>query len=111
MTAAQDRDVHQAAARAALAVPGVSVLQPGLADRPAAASRARHATGGAGALPPETGIRIERASGEGWRLEVRCVVHEGHRVLDVARQYAKTSASPSPHSSLSTAHPYRLPSS
>ncbi|MBT2452527.1 Asp23/Gls24 family envelope stress response protein [Streptomyces sp. ISL-43] len=87
MTPAKDRDIHQAAARAALDVPGVAALQPGLADRLAgAASRARHATGGAGTLPTEAGIRTERTSEGCWHVEVRCVVHEDHRVLDVAQQ-------------------------
>lgn len=48
MTSRRNRDIHQTAARAALDVPGVSALQPGLADRLAAvASRAQQAMGAA----------------------------------------------------------------
>jgi uncharacterized alkaline shock family protein YloU len=87
MTSTRNQDIHQAAARAALDVPGVAALQPGLADRLAATvSRARHATGGAGTLPTEAGIRTERTSEDGWRVEVRCAVNEDRRVLDVAQQ-------------------------
>jgi uncharacterized alkaline shock family protein YloU len=86
MTSAKNRDIHQAAARAALAVPGVAALQPGLADRlAAAASPARHTTP-ASPPPAEAGIRVERTTEGGWHIEVRCVVHENRRVLDVAQQ-------------------------
>lgn len=37
-------------------------------------------------MPPEAGIRADRApDGSGWRIEVRCVLAEGHRALDTAR--------------------------
>lgn len=85
MTASSHHDIQQAAAQAALAVPGLAALQPGLADRLAAvASRPQHAAG-ATSLP--AGIRAERTPEDnGWHVEVRCVVHSHHRVLDVARQ-------------------------
>ncbi|MEV8533187.1 hypothetical protein [Streptomyces sp. NPDC051211] len=86
MTSASNQDIHHTAARAALSVPGVAALQPGLADRlAAAASRAKQAVGAA-PLPAEAGIRTEHTPEGGWHVEVRCVVHEDHRVLDVARQ-------------------------
>ncbi|MEU1567793.1 hypothetical protein ABZ504_47015, partial [Streptomyces mirabilis] len=48
------------------------------------------AVGGArvatGAIPPEAGIRADRApDGSGWHIEVRCVLAEGHRALDTAQ--------------------------
>ncbi|MCZ4102232.1 MULTISPECIES: Asp23/Gls24 family envelope stress response protein [Streptomyces] len=87
MTAATDQDIRQAAAYAALDVPGVAALQPGLADRLAAtAARLRYTAGGIDTHSTEVGIRTERTSEDGWHVEVRCVVHESHRVLDVAQQ-------------------------
>ncbi|MFD7539915.1 hypothetical protein [Streptomyces sp. NPDC059819] len=86
MSSTPDRDLHHAAARAALDVPGVAGLQPDLADRlAAAATRAKQAVGAA-PLPAEAGIRTEHAPDGGWNVEVRCAVHEDHRVLDVAQQ-------------------------
>lgn len=86
MTTARDRDILHAAARATRDVPGVSALQPVLADRlAAAASRTKQAVGAA-AQPGEPGIRAEHTPEGGWHLEVRCAVYEDHRVLDVARQ-------------------------
>ncbi|MBT2511781.1 hypothetical protein J7I98_39670 [Streptomyces sp. ISL-98] len=88
MTTTRIRDIQQAAARAALAVPGVAALQPSLADRLAAAvaSRAQQ-TSGAAPLPADAGIRAAHTpEGGGWHVEVRCVLHEDHRVLDVAQQ-------------------------
>ncbi|MEV1069750.1 hypothetical protein [Streptomyces sp. NPDC050263] len=87
MTLTGEMDLCQATARAALAVPGVAALQPGLGQRLAgAASRARQAAGFP-ALPARAGIRAEHAPGApGWRVEVRCVLHEDRRVVDTARQ-------------------------
>ncbi|MBT2404926.1 MULTISPECIES: Asp23/Gls24 family envelope stress response protein [unclassified Streptomyces] len=86
MTSTHSTDVHQTAARAALEVPGVAALQPALADRlAAAASRVRHVVGAA-PHPDVTGIRAEHVPESGWRVEVRCVLHDGRRVVDVARQ-------------------------
>ncbi len=86
MTSTRNRDIHQIAARAALDVPGVSALHPGLADRLAAvASRAQQALRAA-TLPGEAGIHVERTPERGWHVEVRCVVQEDRRVLDVAQQ-------------------------
>ncbi|MBT2543111.1 Asp23/Gls24 family envelope stress response protein [Streptomyces sp. ISL-44] len=86
MTSTRNRDIHQTAARAALDVPGVSALQPGLADRLATvASRAQQAMGAASLLG-EAGIRAEHTPEGGWHVEVRCVVHEDRRVLDIAQQ-------------------------
>ncbi|QKW09983.1 hypothetical protein HUT18_29775 [Streptomyces sp. NA04227] len=87
MTSARHRDVEASAARAALAVPGVAALQPGLADRLAtAAARAQRAAGATTLPSVEPGIRAEHTPDGGWRVEVRCVVDEEHRVLDVAQQ-------------------------
>jgi hypothetical protein len=87
MTRTGEVDICLAAARAALAVPGVAALRPGLGHRLAgAASRAR-GTAGTPALPATAGIRAERASdAPGWRVEVRCVLREERRVADTARQ-------------------------
>ena len=69
------------AAEAALAVPGVAGLHPRLAQRLAAAARTAWQ-----AVSPETGVRAVRApDGTGWHIEVRCVLAEGHRALDIAR--------------------------
>ncbi|MEU2334747.1 hypothetical protein ABZ770_23195 [Streptomyces sp. NPDC006654] len=70
------------AAEAALAVPGVAGLQPRLALRLAAAAAPTRAD----STPPEAGIRADRApDGSGWHIEVRCVLVEGRRALDIAR--------------------------
>ncbi|GAB2859991.1 hypothetical protein GCM10027074_28890 [Streptomyces deserti] len=87
MTGARDADVRRAAVRAALEVPGVSALQPSLADRLAtAAPRARRAMAGAGIPSTEAGIRLKHTADEGWHVEVRCAIEQDHRALDVARQ-------------------------
>jgi uncharacterized alkaline shock family protein YloU len=75
-----------AVAKTALAVPGVADLQPRLAHR---------FTGAVSPVLPQTltqhtpsgaGVRAEHAKdGSGWRIEVRCAVAQGNRVLDVAR--------------------------
>ncbi|MEU7551131.1 hypothetical protein AB0B01_02020 [Streptomyces sp. NPDC044571] len=86
MTSTPSTDVREAAARAALDVPGVAALQPVLADRLAAvASRVRHDVD-ADPHPAVAGIRAERVPESGWHVEVRCMVHDGRRVVDVARQ-------------------------
>ncbi|OEJ23369.1 hypothetical protein AR457_01325 [Streptomyces agglomeratus] len=86
MTSSSNRDIQRTAARAALDVPGVAALHPGVADRLAAvASRAQQAMG-ADPVSGEAGIRAEHSPQSGWHVEVRCAVHEGHRVLDVAQQ-------------------------
>lgn len=70
------------AAEAALAVPGVAALQPRLARRLAAAAAPTRAD----TTPPEAGVRADRApDGSGWHIEVRCVLTEGRRALDIAR--------------------------
>ncbi|WP_438307144.1 hypothetical protein ACSHXN_47845 (plasmid) [Streptomyces sp. HUAS TT11] len=73
------------AAEAALAVPGVAGLQPRLARRLAAAALpTRPET--AGHMPPEAGVRTDPLpDGSGWHIEVRCVLVEGHRAVDAAR--------------------------
>jgi uncharacterized alkaline shock family protein YloU len=74
------------AAEAALAVPGVAGLQPRLAHRLAAAAAPTRTDTAPHRTPPEAGIRADRApDGSGWRIEVRCVMAEGHRALDTAR--------------------------
>ncbi|MFE9539793.1 hypothetical protein [Streptomyces sp. NPDC006691] len=65
MTFAGDQDIHQAAARAALGVPGVAALQPGLADRLAAAASRAQQSLGAARLPPEARIRTEHKKAAG----------------------------------------------
>ncbi|MFC9280654.1 hypothetical protein [Streptomyces collinus] len=74
------------AAEAALAVPGVAGLQPRLAHRPAAAAAPTRAGTTPRRTPTEAGIRADRApDGSGWHIEVRCVLTEGRRALDIAR--------------------------
>ncbi|MFD3580411.1 hypothetical protein [Streptomyces sp. NPDC058644] len=68
----------------------MSALQPGLADRLAAVARRAQQAMGAAALPGEAaGIRAEPTPDGGWHVEVRCVVHEDCRVLDVAQQVSE----------------------
>jgi len=75
-----------AAAEAALAVPGVAGLQPRLAHRLAAAAAPTGANTTPHRTPPEAGVRADRApDGSGWHIEVRCVMTEGRRALDIAR--------------------------
>ncbi|MFC9817649.1 hypothetical protein ACFVJM_37005, partial [Streptomyces virginiae] len=80
--------VHRTAARAALGVPGVVALQPALAERLAlAASRVFQAVGsGVARAPVGAGVRCEIAPDGVWHLEVRCILDEDHRVVDVARR-------------------------
>jgi uncharacterized alkaline shock family protein YloU len=74
------------AAAAALAVPGVAGLQPGLAHRLATATAPTGPDATAHRTPPGAGVHAERApDGSGWHIEVRCVLTEGHGVLDTAR--------------------------
>ncbi|WP_308011872.1 hypothetical protein [Actinacidiphila acidipaludis] len=77
------------AARAALAVPGVAELQPGLGQRLAgAATWVRRAVGAPSPSSPSSqgGVRADRVPGSaGWRLDVRCVLDRDRRALDVAR--------------------------
>ncbi|MFF7351960.1 MULTISPECIES: hypothetical protein [Streptomyces] len=82
MTATGTTALLGVAAEAALAVPGVAGLQPRLARRLAAAVAPTRAE----TTPPEAGIRADRApDGSGWHIEVRCVLAEGRRALDIAR--------------------------
>ncbi|GEJ99723.1 hypothetical protein [Streptomyces sp. 1-11] len=82
MTATGTTALLGVAADAALAVPGVAALQPRLARRLAAAAAPTRAD----TTPPEAGIRADRApDGSGWHIEVRCVLTEGRRALDIAR--------------------------
>ncbi|GAA3143542.1 hypothetical protein GCM10010521_32990 [Streptomyces rameus] len=77
----------EVAAEAALAVPGVAGLQPRLAQRlAAAAAPTRTDTTSHRAPPPEAAVRADRApDGSGWRIEVRCVLTEDRRALDIAQ--------------------------
>lgn len=88
MTVSLRVDVQRVAAEAASGVPGVAALQPALADRLAlAASRAHQAlTAGTAPHREAAGIRCEHTPGDGWRVEVRCILHACQRVVDVARQ-------------------------
>ncbi|MFI9243954.1 hypothetical protein ACIGXF_15440 [Streptomyces sp. NPDC053086] len=87
MTATGTTALLGVAAEAALAVPGVAGLQPRLAHRLAAAAAPTRAdTTTPHRTPPEAGIRADRApDGSGWHIEVRCVLAEGRRALDIAR--------------------------
>ncbi|MGW7548718.1 hypothetical protein ACWGKQ_47510 [Streptomyces sp. NPDC054770] len=86
MTAVGPTALLGVAAEAALAVPGVTGLQPRLAHRLAAAAASTGAPPESHRTPPEAGVRAERApDGSGWHIEVRCALAEGRRVLDVAR--------------------------
>ena len=86
MTACDPAVIRQIAAAAALAVSGVLSLQPTLASRLAAAA-SRAAPGAEDSFTsPLSGIRVIRdADDHGWRVEVRCVLAEGNRAVDVAR--------------------------
>ncbi|MFH9672576.1 hypothetical protein ACH4L5_09875 [Streptomyces sp. NPDC017405] len=86
MSAVRPAALLGVAAEAALAVPGVAALHPRFSHRLAVAA----APARTGAVPhraaPEAGVRASRApDGGGWRVEVRCVLAEGRRVLDTAR--------------------------
>ncbi|GHD79966.1 hypothetical protein GCM10010317_101350 [Streptomyces mirabilis] len=86
MTATGTPTLLGVAAEAALAVPGVAGLQPRLARCLAAAAAATRTDTAPHRMPPEAGIRADRApDGSGWRIEVRCVLAEGYRALDTAR--------------------------
>ncbi|TFV34419.1 Asp23/Gls24 family envelope stress response protein [Streptomyces sp. T1317-0309] len=74
------------AAEAALAVPGVAGLQPRLAHRLAAAASPTRPETTAERIPPEAGVRTDQVpDGSGWHIEVRCILTEGHRAVDTAR--------------------------
>jgi uncharacterized alkaline shock family protein YloU len=74
------------AAEAALAVRGVAGLQPRLAHRIAAAALPARPEATGQRTPPESGVRIDGTpDGTGWHVEVRCVLIEGHRAVDTAR--------------------------
>lgn len=61
-------------------------LQPRLAHRLAAAAAPTRADTTPHRASPEAGIRADRApDGCGWHIEVRCVLAEGRRALDIAR--------------------------
>jgi uncharacterized alkaline shock family protein YloU len=80
------RSVAAEAAEAALTVSGVAHLQPGLAHRLAGAASRMWPDTAAALSPPAAGVRVDRPQdGSGWHVEVRCVLSEGRRALDVAR--------------------------
>ncbi|MFE9093731.1 hypothetical protein [Streptomyces sp. NPDC007264] len=86
MTAVGTATLLGVAAEAALAVPGVAGLQPRLAHRLAAAAAPARTDATPHRAPPEAGIRADLApDGSGWHVEVRCVLAEGRRAVDVAR--------------------------
>ncbi|MEV4336571.1 hypothetical protein [Streptomyces sp. NPDC049590] len=86
MTATGTTALPGVAAEAARAVPGVAGLQPRLAQRLAAAAAPTRADTTPHRMPPEAGVRTDRApDGSGWHIEVRCVLTEGRRALDIAR--------------------------
>ncbi|MET8767408.1 hypothetical protein [Streptomyces sp. NPDC004658] len=74
------------AAEAALAVPGVTGLQPRLSRRLAAAAAPTLTGATPSHTSPEAGIRADRApDGSGWHVEVRCVLTKDRRALDVTQ--------------------------
>ncbi|MGW1728003.1 hypothetical protein ACWCQK_34480 [Streptomyces sp. NPDC002306] len=86
MTTVRTTTLLSVAAEAALAVPGVAGLQPRLAHRLAAVVTPTGAGAASHRTPPEAGIRADRApDGSGWDIEVRCVMAEGLRTLDTAK--------------------------
>ncbi|MFI1279895.1 hypothetical protein ACH4U5_03900 [Streptomyces sp. NPDC020858] len=88
MTGSDRENIHRAAARAALGVPGVVALQPALADRLALAAHRVYeavAAGTTGHHEP-AGVRCELTPAGAWHLEVRCILDAEHRVVDVARR-------------------------
>jgi hypothetical protein len=87
MTAFRTTALTEVAAEAALAVPGVAALQPRLARRlAAAAAPTRTGASPHRAPPPEAAVRADRApDGSGWHIEVRCVLTEDRRALDIAQ--------------------------
>jgi len=86
MTATRTPTLLGVAAGAALVVPGVVGLQPRLAHRLAAAAAPTRTDTTPHRTSPKAGIRADRApDGSGWHIEVRCVLAEGQRALDTAR--------------------------
>ncbi|GAA2945324.1 Asp23/Gls24 family envelope stress response protein [Streptomyces enissocaesilis] len=79
MTARTSRArLERAAAEAALAVPGVAFLRPGIADVLRGATGQRPGSCG--------GVRARAAEGSGgWRIDVQLAVLRGHRAVDVTR--------------------------
>ncbi|MFF5827199.1 Asp23/Gls24 family envelope stress response protein [Streptomyces bacillaris] len=76
----------EAAAEAAEGVPGVAFLRPGVVDllRTRVADRAPRLATGPG--PRTQGVRVSRDSTTGiWHIDLRLVLHRGHRALDVTR--------------------------
>jgi uncharacterized alkaline shock family protein YloU len=86
MTVIRPTTLLGVAAGAALAVPGVVGLHPRLSHRLAAAAAPTRTDATPHRTSPGEGIRAGRASdGSGWHIEVRCVLAEGRRALDVAQ--------------------------
>jgi hypothetical protein len=86
MTAIHPAELLGVAAEAALAIPGVAGLHSRLAHRLAAAAAPTRTDTTPHLTSREAGIRADRApDGSGWRIEVRCVLAEGRRALDIAR--------------------------
>jgi uncharacterized alkaline shock family protein YloU len=79
-------ELGSAAARAALAVPGVRELQPSLRQVLVAAARRVQQAHGDPAADAGAGVRVERTPRTGvWNVEVRCVVAGERRALEVAQ--------------------------
>ncbi|MFI1093824.1 Asp23/Gls24 family envelope stress response protein [Streptomyces sp. NPDC020917] len=77
------RALGEAAARAALEVPGVAFLRPGIADALRGAGRSREVRAGGG---PPAGVGVNRKGrGGSWEIHVQVVVRRDRRALDVAR--------------------------
>ncbi|MFI8357975.1 Asp23/Gls24 family envelope stress response protein [Streptomyces cyaneofuscatus] len=76
----------EAAAGAAQDVPSVAFLRPGVVDllRTRVADRAPRLAAGPGARAQ--GVRVSRDEATGaWHIDIRLVLHRGHRALDVTR--------------------------
>lgn len=86
MTDCGPAEIRRSAAEAALAVSGVLALQPTLASRLAGAAGPVRKAAANEIASPLSGIRVARdPDGSGWQVEIRCVLAEGHRAVDVAR--------------------------
>ncbi|MEW1631423.1 Asp23/Gls24 family envelope stress response protein [Streptomyces sp. NPDC089173] len=87
MTADTLRDrLAEAAAGAAQEVTGVAFLRPGVVDllRTRVAERAPRLATPTGARTQ--GVRVSRDEAAGsWHIDIRLVLHRGHRALDVTR--------------------------
>ncbi|WP_329107076.1 hypothetical protein [Streptomyces sp. NBC_01439] len=86
MTDSDREDIHEAAAAAALGVPGVAALQPSPASTLVTALLPKQTATTAGTPASWTlGLQSEYTPA-GWDIEVRCILHADRRAVDVARE-------------------------